>query len=301
MQLNDILEENSLKAISTKTKISEENLEKLFAKEFEKLKRVKAMGFISIIEREYQADLGSLRQEAHAYYAQQSEDKSVTLGVPIVEEKKGTSKFLVLIVLLLIAAASWYFFTQFDKKNLQSLISFVDDATVEHTLEDGLNNQDDVERLSIGKVIEEQEHKELIKEADEHIAKEEGSKDQSVVITQSVTDITPATEVIEQDRVQREKTLRQTVVLVPVKRLWFGLVDMESQEREHFSIAQRYELDISTKRWLVATSSAPFSIENANEVTEFNDAKEHYFKIDKEGVTPLSKSEYVSLGGWSQW
>ena len=53
MQLNELLENNDIKDISKKTKISESALEAIFANEFCYLKRAQCMGFISIIEREY--------------------------------------------------------------------------------------------------------------------------------------------------------------------------------------------------------------------------------------------------------
>jgi len=60
MQLNEILEENTIKGISQKTKISENNLENLLAANFAALKKIKTLGFISILEREYKADLSVL-------------------------------------------------------------------------------------------------------------------------------------------------------------------------------------------------------------------------------------------------
>ena len=99
MQLNDILEENSVRAISQKTKISEDNLENLLAKNFENLKKVKTLGFISILEREYNADLNTLRNDAEEYYSSLNEDSSVMFGRSIPDEKKGTSKFFLLVVL----------------------------------------------------------------------------------------------------------------------------------------------------------------------------------------------------------
>ncbi len=124
MQLSEILEENSIRSISKKTNISEENLEALFAGEFDVLKKVKTMGFISIIEREYGADLKPLREQAAAYYADHSEESGMVLDAPMVERKKGKSKFSLLVVLVLLAAASWYFVTQFDKEKLRGLIPF---------------------------------------------------------------------------------------------------------------------------------------------------------------------------------
>jgi len=69
MQLSEILEENSIRSISKKTNISEQNLERLLASNFANLKKVKTLGFISIIEREYSTDLTAMKEEALGYYA----------------------------------------------------------------------------------------------------------------------------------------------------------------------------------------------------------------------------------------
>jgi len=69
MQLNDIIEENTLQSISNKTRLSIENLEKLFAQDFGAFRKVQALGFISILEREYHADLSDVREACHAYFS----------------------------------------------------------------------------------------------------------------------------------------------------------------------------------------------------------------------------------------
>ena len=38
-----------------------------------------------------------------------------------------------------------------------------------------------------------------------------------------------------------------------------------------------------------------------DETQEYNDAKEHYFKVSKEGVEPLDKLAYFSQGGYKKW
>ncbi|HIQ46130.1 MAG TPA: hypothetical protein EYH57_00765 [Sulfurovum sp.] len=131
MQLNDILEENSIQAISAKTKIPEENLEYLIASEFDALTKVKTLGFISILEREYKADLSVLRASAEEYYGQSVEAHLFPIGQPIADEHKSKPKLLILFILLLLGVSSWYFFTQFDKKNLNELIPFIDEETIE--------------------------------------------------------------------------------------------------------------------------------------------------------------------------
>jgi len=284
MQLNDILEEHSIKAISKKTNISEENLEYLVTSNFDALKKIKALGFISIIEREYHADLGRLREQALEYYSTAVEETGITMGFPIVEEKKGRSKFLLFFILFLLGYASWYFFTQFDKKHLSGLIPFVDEKTIESFTSE---NKD----ISKEEIAE-----------DLSIAKATGSSMQTSVESKEVViveNVTKKTETIDEDTVA--VTDMENISIVPVSRLWFGLVERDTKKRDHFSIAEAYELKVENKTWLVATSSAPFSLVSAGVTRDFNDAKEHYFKIDKNDIQDLSKDEYIKLGGWSQW
>lgn len=124
MQLNEILEENTIKAMSQKTKVSEENIENLLMGKFDSLKRIQALGFISIVEREYKADLNSLRKQASDYYDQHAEHESITLSSSSIPEKKGKSKLFLFLVLVLLGYATWYFFTQFDEKHLSGLLPF---------------------------------------------------------------------------------------------------------------------------------------------------------------------------------
>jgi len=300
MQLNDILEENSVRAISQKTKISEDNLENLLAKNFENLKKVKTLGFISILEREYNADLNTLRNDAEEYYSSLNEDSSVMFGRSLAEEKKGTSKFFLLVIFLLLGYATWYFLTQFDKKHLSELIPFIDEATIENFMGDSENKMNVAEDLSIAKIstskiANKEKQVQAVDKATASVETEVITDDKSVVVAESVTDITPPGDI------KTSEMKKNIISIVPVGRLWFGLINMETNQRDHFSISELFELDVASKSWLVATSSAPFSLHGTDETKEFNDAQEHYFKIDNDGVMVLSKNEYVTLGGWSQW
>jgi len=146
MQLNDILEEHSVGAISEKTNIAEDNIEALNASEFEKINRVKTLGFISILEREYKVDLSKLKEEALSYYNTHAKDDSVTLGLPLTEEKKGKSKWFMLLVSLLIVYAVWYAFTHLDKEKLASMMPFSEETFNQLIVSD---KEKDVKDLSI--------------------------------------------------------------------------------------------------------------------------------------------------------
>ena len=286
MQLNEILEENSIKTISQKTKISESNLESLLAGNFDTLQKTKALGFIAIIEREYHADLNRLRENALEYYGENRQESGYSTRHYLDEEKKGKSKLMVLVVFGLLAYASWYFLTQFDKKNLSGLIPFIDEETVENFINaQELNTSDTAADLSIAKVTVDDNKEEVVVNK----VKEEETNSQTV------------SNLVESLVEDESANTLQSVLIEPVNKLWFGLVNMESKERKHFSVDEAYVLEVGEKSWLVATSSAPFSLVQGEETQDFSDAKEHYFKIDKNGIVMLNKSEYVEQGGWHQW
>jgi len=313
MKLDEILEENSVKTISQKTKISGANLEAIFAGKFEDISKNKALGFLAIIEREYNAELNTLREEALAYYDTHKEDNSYSAGQYYLDdETKGKSKLFVFVVVGLLIYASWYFFTQFDKKNLNGLTHFVDENIIENLVntKEDVNITDATADLSIANVtlkeVEVVESVEVIEKIMAEEIKEVAST--PVIVKEKVEDV-PSYDVsalvnsLVDASVQEEvvDTVPQKISIVPVNRLWFGLVNIKSKERKHFSIDTGYPLDVSEQGWLLATSSAPFSLVQSGKTENFNDAKEHYFKVDNNGIIALSKSQYVEQGGWHQW
>jgi len=152
MHLSEILEKYAIEDISKKTNISDYSLEKLFAGEFCYLKKVQCMGFISIVEREYKADLSSLKDSANQFYAQNYEDCSVTMGMPIDEPVKERSKVpMVLLVLLLLGGASWYFITKFDKEKFKDMLPFNEQVSAIFSSGDEISDELSIESITTDK------------------------------------------------------------------------------------------------------------------------------------------------------
>ena len=138
MQLSDILEENDVKKINQKTNISKENIEILMDEDFVSLSKAKALGFISILERDYKVDLKMLREKALAYYKKHgNEEERMVFTMPVDEkdarEERGNSLFMILLVLGLLVYALWYFMSKYDEKASNNLIPFIENNTEEDT------------------------------------------------------------------------------------------------------------------------------------------------------------------------
>ncbi len=117
MQLNELLNMHDLKHISQKTKISKAILESLFEKDFAKLKPIQAIGFISIVEREFDVELGELKKEAEEFYSEHKEVESSSTSNIYASSGKRKSRskrwLIKLFVLMLIAFATWYFYQSY--------------------------------------------------------------------------------------------------------------------------------------------------------------------------------------------
>jgi len=301
MQLDEILEENSIKAISKKTMISENNIELLIAEDFSLLPKAKTMGFISIIERDFSADLSQLKKSALAYYDNRIDlEESINIALPQVDEKKGGSKLFPLFILGLLAYASWYFFTQFDKKTFRTLLPFGEDKVETAVTK---STQKETGALSIGAALKEAPKDAFREKSNMVVTSIEPKK----VVSRS--NVKPVSSTIQNSSVTTSinsaklHTLvrNRKIVLVPEKKLWFGLVDIQTGKRKNFSITKQYEIDVTKKSWLLATSPAGFALINHNDTQEYNDARAHYFKVSKTGVEPLSRKEYITQGGYKKW
>jgi len=117
MQLNEIIEENSLPTISKRTRISLGNLEAIVARDWSRLQKVQALGFLSILEREYGIDLSDMRAECRAYFESLPpvHEENGPLIVAPAETPAGSGTRLVLVLFALLAAGGgWIAFVSSD-------------------------------------------------------------------------------------------------------------------------------------------------------------------------------------------
>lgn len=316
MQLNDILEAYNIKDISKKTHISEDNLKNLLDMKFDTLNKAKVMGFLSILEREYRADLTDFKNIAHDYYRQNKEVLHYAMESTVKEDKgSNKSKIFIVIILLIFAIASWYFFTQFDKKHLSSFNFFGDDLTIENniTKNDDTNQTEpkvdiieDTPKVDIITILDtplvdiNSSQVEIDKNSEENKSIDTNS---SQIVEKDETNITIVeVEKIEPKEIEEPKVEETKIVTIePSKRLWFGIRDIKTKKRDQFSIAKPYKLDVTNQSWLLATSSASFYLIVDGKKSYYKGGKSQYLKITKDSVEVLNKKEYVKQGGWKQW
>lgn len=333
MQLDDLIEEQSIESIAKKTNIAEGVIRKLFNKEFKTLNLPQALGALSIIEREYSVDLNALRQECKAYFEDNgSQDSVVASLTPIKRERRTVSRLMVFVLLAMLAYAAWYFFAGYykqkiiplDTKSEKSLLNTIlqgnEIASKDVKQDVSGDSVPDAEEVvvrdneatdSAGKSVADQssETKQNVHTA----ASETSAVEESREANQSTVPAVPEASIEEQNdtiqTVEAIKTLedndsalqvpvtivRETMTLLPQEVMWFRLIELDTKKRREFKRKERYEIDLKGQDWLFATENAHFAIIDGDRFEEFSGEGKLFFKLDQDGINQLSEDDYRAL------
>jgi len=134
MRLSELIDKEGITSISGKTNISEMNLNYLLDKDFKTFNRVKSLGFLIILEREYEGlELGDLREEINLQFPveKNSLDESMVLSSEEYREGSSFPYFKWLFILALLAGLTYlYKEGKFDTllKTIKDKNDFFDDS-----------------------------------------------------------------------------------------------------------------------------------------------------------------------------
>jgi len=132
MQLHEVIKQEGIDNVSSKTNISTDILDNIVSENFERLNKVKALGFLLILEREYQdIDVSGIRERAKLYFEEHkpADEKVVVLSS---ESRKGDGiSFFKWFIILALLGGGWYLYNtgKLDTllKNVKEEEDFFDD------------------------------------------------------------------------------------------------------------------------------------------------------------------------------
>jgi hypothetical protein len=117
------LKDIGLDKISNKTFINKENLTLVLDREFQKLEKTKCLGFIKILEREYDVDLSELKRDYLDYQIKNKNENTTESYVNIKhsDDLQGSEKNYVLLASIALAtlALLWWLFLGDSKENIE--------------------------------------------------------------------------------------------------------------------------------------------------------------------------------------
>lgn len=325
MLFNEIIETEGIEGVSSKTNISTINLGYLVEEDFGRLNRVKALGFLLILEREYkEIDVSALRDRIKAYYDEHrpADEKVVMRAKDSVEDAGGFSFFKLFIILALLGGG-YYLYTQGKlnslMQNIEDKKDFFDDKKA---LESNVSNDDadkvvvgksDTESVSIETPVAPKSETIVLNDAtldknssvEENTLAEENKSVETVI--KEVADAFLANEanssVPKQDEEKTVDAISITTVNINPTRgmLWFGFINLDNKKRREFMKKVSTPFNINDSRWLLVTGHGYLDVVAGEKSIDLADNKKHYFYIDKSELREIDKKEFRKLNGRRGW
>ncbi|SFV54295.1 membrane protein [hydrothermal vent metagenome] len=321
MQLDDLIKQETLRDIMKRTHISKNLLDILSNKEFDKVNRTQAIGTISILEREYDADLSEVRDEINLYFSQNSRDNNrFVVTEPVVQENNFLSKFFVLLLIAMIAYGSWYFFSAYyrpasqdmETKSEKSLLDII--IAGKDTIMDKVNGKSSQETTVVvetterevsdstptptkkveTKIVDNQEG-EGIKESkeSEEVASDQKSRSSDTNTSKTVEEqsVTPSS---ENSKTTEDAlvTKREKITILPQKMMLFQLINLKTKRELRFKRKEQYDIDLKDNGWLFKTENSVFAFIDNDIFEEYGGKGKIFFKLDQDGIHQLSEDEY---------
>jgi len=333
MLFNELIEQQGLEAVVSKTNISSINLEHLVHENFENLNRVKALGFLLILEREFkEIDVNELRQRIKLYYEENAPADDKVVMVAKDSTTGGSFSFFKLFIVTAILGGGYFLYTQGKLNaiidNIEEKQDFFDDSKA---LESNSTTAD-AQKVVVGKSETDSIHIETpiapkaeiiaLNDDESNSTKTVTSKIQTVPtltvnedtnksvesIVQEVTNDFLANEANSTMKKKEDETNTvtdttiTTVSINPTRgMLWYGFINLESKKRREFMKKVLTPFAINNGKWLLVTGHGYVDLISDSKTLEIADNKKHYFYIDSDDIREIDRTEFRELNGNRGW
>ncbi|MDR1285531.1 MAG: hypothetical protein LBJ88_04940 [Campylobacteraceae bacterium] len=275
------LEDIGLREVSRKTYIEFNYLKLMADKEFSKLERIKTLGFIKIIQREYDIDMDDWIKEFEEYFQENNQNKPKEKKPDdILKPHKNVSfskkAYIFLAVLFLILFMIFAY--SFTKGRIGHIESTLTNSNI--TYYDIDENKTDNDVLQTADVLEETAN-----------ASVEDNATQPTALIVDVLNNASKQNVIE--------NLRATIS--PNTNIWVGVIDLATYKKRTYM--QEHNIDLKLdKEQLVITGHGDFTLKMENKPDKkFNVRNRVYLYINNGTIEEISEGDFVLLNGGKSW
>ncbi len=278
------LKSMDIEEIHKKTYIARKNLKALLKKDFSKFDRLKALGFVKIIEREFGLDLSELKEEIRDYFDKKESKKEKieekVEEVKKVEDRESNKKNLLIGIIVVLIAL----FTIFFQSNKQSTSK------------------------SISKSIEKNEtnvtKKEPITIVEKNLSSKEASKIDETNISQS------SQSSLEENTTEKNQTIKKSlsikkstipkITLIPKSKIWVGVIYLDNFRKKNYLTSLPIELN-SSRDFLLLTGHGMLKIDIDSNITDYNSPKRLRFLYKDGNFTKIDEETFKEYNRGKNW
>ena len=335
----DALRKIGAKEISNRTFIHEEELKRFLSGDFADINKTKAMGFIQILQREYNIDLSDLKQKYLEYSNEHFKETKIPQQSIMMEEvqseerKKGIFSFILLVGTI---GAMYYVINKYDLLNFTSPSS-IKTATVSQDKNDNkiqlnLNNltqqkeetKAPEQQVSLNEVLTPTKETDEVKKEQTQATQPEQEKEEKQETTPSndandldlsklnndlaqndtadTTQNPEATNSEEQNNTSSTEAVTDELYITPTSKVWIGTIDMDTLKKKDFLAPRGDRVDIDTsKNELIMIGHRFVKMYLNGNLVKFKRKGPIRFKYVDGNLTEINRREFNKLAKGRQW
>ena len=293
------LEKIGLSEVSKRTHIEVENLLFIINKDFEKLGRVKAIGLIKILEREYKLDLANWREEYEEYYQEHKKEKNDELFIVVKDENKRKKiiYFLIAVVIIAILFLANRFFETLDplpkvQSPLNTLNSIIKKA------KENLKDTKEANQTSAHIELKAEPKKEIEKEIVEKT--EANTKAKQAQTPKDSIDTNKSKELSSTQVESVSLENQDTFMMIPNSRIWVGVIYLDDFSRKQYLQEGNITFDASRDQ-LIMTGHGDLNLKINGETKEFFTQYPLRFLYKDHNISLINRSKYEMLNKGQGW
>ncbi len=278
------LKEIGAQKIHERTHIAREHVQAILHESFDGLNKIHFLGFISILEREYDVDLNELKEKGLTFF-KNNEDKSRHVNNTVfAHAKKKNSNALFYILLVALLAGAYLYFKVTPSMNENASEQQIDNTIIENvqkTLEpmNEKDNNDSNESNETNQTVA--------------MVHENNSTEQNSSLNSEVTKI----ETHKKEAPSESKSL----TVLPKAKVWMGYIDINSSKKYTKNLeVEKFEID-ATHNWLFLFGHGSITIEVNGKTQEFSSQQNMRFKYVDGNFSAINIEEFMKLNKDKKW
>jgi len=256
MSAKEFFHKYSLEEINIKTKISPITLKQIKNKNFEKIPRVKFIGFVRIMEKEFNVDLSDLIEEYNEFYNQNRPEEEY-------KPKKSNNLSLILIALCLVGGGVYLLKDKFSTTNPTSNVISTNSKETNETAkkENKTNTISITDKNQTASTLP-------AKTKPPKIVNETKNKETNTTKTLHQPPQKPSSKPIQKQQIV---TIPQKIVIIPNKKLWFFAKNLDTNKSVQFLTSEPKTL--KGPNWYLKLGHGFVSIKYGKEIITPNTKK----------------------------
>ncbi|MDO7252944.1 hypothetical protein [Helicobacter cappadocius] len=321
----DILKKIGVKEINKTTKISINKIEDILEKRFSNVQRVRVVGFLKILEREYKVDLSSwLKEYDERFFVDidtQDDGRDLVVEPPVsnlyldtqkqkddlIEERKkqiiSKKRFYILIVVVVVILGGYLVYKSFshhsemaDTQDIAQSSQTTQDVDISTQLTPK-ESQDEAQTSTGAKSDfdskEDGNVSEINKIQAPSVSPEPkvANKASDLATTSSET-LQPSDQNIPEE---------SEILVTPKKSLWVEVIDLDTKEKKQTIIQDSYSIKTGSDSLLISFGHGELTLQNNDERVEYDKAYPlRFLYTPKDGLKQIRYSKYLELSGQEQ-